>query len=142
MPRIKTTKKHFEIFKIETKKWIQNFGLTDWNVYYSHDKLNGLKAQCKYNLVGRVATLLLSTEYTDDNIECNLRQDIKIAAFHEVCELLLGPLESMVDQRYALGADDVEEERHRIIRRLENFVFTIYKKEYGKSKNANSRKNR
>ncbi|KKM57112.1 hypothetical protein LCGC14_1550870 [marine sediment metagenome] len=139
MPKIKTTRKHFDLFKIEVKKWIQNFGLTDWNVYYSHIKLN-LKAQCKYDLVGRVATLSLSTEYIDDTIEYNIEQDIKMSAFHEVCELLLGPLESMVDQRYALGIDDVEEERHRIIRRLENFVFTIYKKEYGKSKKCQLQK--
>ncbi len=120
--RIKTTKKHFDLFKIETKKWIQNFGLTDWNINYSHVKLKA-RAQCGYNLVGRVVTFSLSTEYIDDTIEYNLEQDIKISAFHEVCELLLGPLESMVDQRYALGVDDVEEERHRIIRRMENYVF-------------------
>ncbi len=142
MPRIKTTEKHFEIFKIEAEKWIRQFGLTEWEVYYSHSNLRGMKAQCKYNLTGRNATISLSTEYVDDIIDYNIESDIKKSAFHEVCELLLGPLESMVEQRYALGADDVREETHRIIRRLENFVSNIYKKEYSKSKYANSRKSR
>ena len=139
MPKIKTTKKQFEIFKIEAERWIRQLGLTEWEVYYSHCKL-GLKAQCKYNLIGRNATISLSTEYIDDSIDYDLESDIKRSAFHEVCELLLGPLESMVVQRYALGADDVREETHRIIRRLENFVSNIYKKEHGKSKKCQLQK--
>lgn len=140
MSRIKTTKKHFEIFKIEAERWIKQLGLTEWEVYYSHSKLGDMKAQCKYNLMGRNATISLSTDYVDDIIDYDIESDIKKSAFHEVCELLLGPLESMVEQRYALGRDDVCEETHRIIRRLENFVFDIYKKEHGKSKKCPQKK--
>ena len=96
--------------------------MTDWNVCFSHTKLEGIKAQCICNLVGRVATLSLSTTYTDDIIDYDIEQDVKKSAFHEVCELLIIPLESMIEQRYALGVDDVREETHRIIRRLENFI--------------------
>ncbi|KKN32530.1 hypothetical protein LCGC14_0812950 [marine sediment metagenome] len=115
--KVKTTKKHFGVFKAEANKWIRNFGLTDWNVCFSHTKLEGIKARCEYNLVGRVATLSLSTTYTDSIIDYDIE-----SAFHEVCELLIIPLESMIEQRYALGVDDVREETHRIIRRLENFI--------------------
>jgi len=121
--KIQTTKEHFEIFKRGADRWIKFFGLTEWEVYYSHKKLNGLKAQCSYNLVARNATLSLSTHYTDGIIDYNLEDDIRQSAFHEVCELLIGPLRSMVEQRFVLGIDDVNEECHRIIRRLENSVF-------------------
>ena len=99
--------------------------MTDWDVYFSHIELGDLKAQCKYDLVGRIATLSLSTAYADDIIDYTIEQDVKKSAFHEVCELLLGPLESMVEQRYALGIDDVREATHRIIRRLENFMLKV-----------------
>lgn len=120
---VKTTKKHFEIFKNEAGKWIRNFGLTDWDITFEHIKMEGIKAQCRYNLVNRTATLSLSTNYSNECIGFDIEYDVKKSAFHEVCELLLCPLETMVEQRYALGVDDVREETHCIVRRLENFVF-------------------
>ncbi|KKL20187.1 hypothetical protein LCGC14_2457950, partial [marine sediment metagenome] len=57
MPRRKTTKKHYELFKSEANFWLKYFGLSEWDVKFCHVKLEGgSKARCTYNLVGRAAT--------------------------------------------------------------------------------------
>ena len=120
---VNVTKENFELFKKECTKWINYFGLKDWQVHYTHAKIERSRAQCCFNCVGRIATMTLNTKWDEINKDFVNDNNIKKTAFHEVCELMLGRLNDMVSQRYELSELDVEEEIHRIIRILENTVF-------------------
>ena len=56
---LKTTKKDFELFKSECKKWIDKLGITGWEIYYTWKDLNGFNAQCEIDWVQKTATLRL-----------------------------------------------------------------------------------
>jgi hypothetical protein len=118
---MKTTKEHFRIFQAECEKWIEFFGLYGWNIHYKHTKIEGCYGQCFYNIVGRVATIELSTDF-DHNHKAILTS-VKETAFHEVCELLLAKLRDLSTGKLSSNYDIVDEEIHSIIRILENKVF-------------------
>ena len=120
---MKITPEHFEIFKKECQKWIEIFGLKNWQINYVHKKLEKARARTSFNCVGGIATIFLNTNWDEDATYYFDVNDIRKSAFHEVCELLLGRLNNMVEQRYALHGEDAEEEVHRIIRILENVLW-------------------
>ena len=120
-----TTKKQFEIFKAETLKWLEFFGLKGWQVHFIHKKTDA-RAKVIFNCVGRIATFILSAEWAEfDGIQFT-DHGIKKCAFHEVCELFLGRLNNMTTQRFNLDELDVEEEIHQIIRTLEHVIFEYH----------------
>ncbi len=117
---MKTTKKDFELFESECKKWIERFGLKCWEICYMHTKLgNDRTAECSYDMMGRTATLSLNTEIDDDMYG---GRSIHRDAFHEVAELLLVRIRVLSMQKRATE-DDIHEEIHSIIRVLENSLF-------------------
>ena len=115
----KTTKKHFEIFKKECEKWIEYFGLKDWDIHYAHREDADNLGTCGYNMVSCHATISLTINWDDDE---PTTVAVKKIAFHEVSELLLARLVSVAHTRSATG-HDIEEATHGIIRRMENSVF-------------------
>ena len=119
-----TTKKQFKIFQDQVIKWLEYFGLKGWQVHFIHKKTDA-RAKLIFNCVGRIATFILSADWSkidDDGIQIT-DHDIRKCAFHEVCELLLGRLNDMAKQRFNLDELDVDEELHHIIRTLENVIF-------------------
>jgi hypothetical protein len=114
----KTTKKDFEVFKSECRKWVKYFGLLDWEITYSNVEDAGSRGSCTVGYTGRLATINLATEwdYKPDESEMNL------TAFHEVCELLTAPLCVIAESRY-VTVSQVEIANHYIIRVLENTLF-------------------
>ena len=117
----KTSKEDFKLFKQECKKWMKIFGLTDWEPYFLHLSKKGSDALagCSFNVVSRGATFHLNKNWADDVVS---DKEIKITAFHEVTELLLGPLNYLSRERY-VAVDQIEEATHAIIRRLENVAY-------------------
>jgi hypothetical protein len=112
-----TTPEEFEQFKAECQKWIQYFGLLDWRVFYEHKKIDEDSFAIAWlsDLENRNVTMTLNLNYRDG-------LDICSTAFHEVCELLLHPLEHIGSCRYA-QPEELEAARHAIIRTLENTVY-------------------
>lgn len=118
---MKTTKKDFEIFRAECEKWIEEFGIKSFEILYDHsDYLKNNKASCTSNSVNRWATLRLNITW--DNYWKLTEENIKRCAFHEVGELLLAPLINCAESRY-ISENEIEEQKHAIIRTLENVVF-------------------
>lgn len=75
-------------------------------------------AWVSWDYVGKIATVGLSVKKCDDdNIE-----DIKRHAFHEICEILLCPLERHAENR-KWNESCYRSEAHNIIRILENTIF-------------------
>ena len=118
---MKTTQKQFEIFKQECEKWIERFGLYGWRFYYQHeDCINNCLAYCIYpnDIQDRVFTIGLTV-----NLKCSYSlADIKRAAFHEVMEAFLHRFEFLANARFP-NSDDIPEEKHNIIRVLENVLW-------------------
>jgi len=54
------------------------------------------------------------------------REEIDKCAFHEVCESLLSELQELISERY-INKKDLPNAVHRVIRRLENSIFDVYK---------------
>jgi hypothetical protein len=124
MPKHETTKKEFELFVTECKKWIDFFGLIDWKVKYEHCVLasSNYADLCVEGLEQRFAVIRLNKKCSPIDREFF---DVKLHAFHEVMELLLYPLSYIGQCRYVLDPCEFGVAVHSIIRTLEN---TIYKK--------------
>lgn len=118
----KITNKQFEIFKKECERWIEYFGLKNWQIHYLLDDIDG-RAEIRYNCQDGIAVIVLAKEW--DEIDDFFVNDtsIKRSAFHEVLELLLGRLTNMASRRYNVDVGDIDEEAHSIIRTLENTIY-------------------
>jgi hypothetical protein len=112
--------KHLSVFRAEATKWMQAFGLVDWEVVIDlTDDFPENRASClASSLEDRCAHLLLTREWDYPPADDELR----MCAFHEVMELLLMNLRSAVDVR---GVDTrlVDQEMHRLIRIFENAIW-------------------
>ena len=113
----KTTKKDFELFKRECEKWIEFFGLKEYRIEFFHEDIGQTRGQ---------------TDDYDHLMVCDIKfpkelhsetdnGKIKMAAFHEVCEVMLIRVRRMADEYYAF--DRVNREIHTIIRKLENSIY-------------------
>lgn len=120
---IQLSEKDFIVFQEEAKKWIEFWGLKDWEVFFKFEHCESLdRAQCWINWRGRICTLVLAKFQPEERTECDIRK----MAFHESCELLLHDMEAIAldeeiphEERKGL----TESYRHAVIRRLENSIF-------------------
>jgi hypothetical protein len=115
------TNKQFKIYKKEAKKWIKHFGLYGWTVKYAINKelLGDGLAGVLPDLDARTVVFLINEEW---GIPPN-KKDIRLVAFHEVCELMLFRLRTLAKARYVQSEFDIDEEIHNIIKILENRMF-------------------
>ena len=117
-----TTKGHFDLFCRRSRVWIKYFGLLDWDVDFFFNKNEEEQgeqlAYCMTNLDGRAATLGLCHNWHETQ---PTRKQINLVAFHEVCELLLSPLNTLSKERF-ITESRIDEARHSVIRRLENTI--------------------
>ena len=119
---MKITQEQFELFKSEIKKWIETFGMKDWQIHFLFEKIDA-RAEVRFNCVSSIAVFVLSTEWDEmDDSWINV-DAIKKTGFHEVCELLLGRLADIANRRHDTTEAGIEEEKHRIIRILENVLW-------------------
>jgi len=119
---MKTTAKHFKIFKTECEKWLNRVGLKNWCVRYYHqdDGDDGTLASTSYHYGSRVANIYLNRTW-NDSIEVS-NYELKQSAFHEVCEILLYPLRYLSESRF-LAHGDIDTEVHNVIRVLESVLW-------------------
>ncbi len=117
-----TNKKHFEVFRKEVLKWIHVFGLLDWDVIVEHGGVDddNNAAECAYNITAKSAIIRLSKTFT--KTEGFTLQDLREAAAHEVCELLLCHFGYLAESRYTTY-EQIETVRHSLIARLLNYLF-------------------
>ena len=117
---VKTTKKDFKLFKKECRKWINFFGLKQWEVKYFHQKC-GNRAEFYTDISGGLCSILLNTRFK--NVYKITKKDIRITAFHEVTEgLLFTNVRSLLFES-GYSRSKIDEVIHPIIRTLENVVF-------------------
>jgi hypothetical protein len=119
------TKEEYKEFVEECKKWIEIFGLKDWKVDYLQEDLEGNWAECRVNGVSNRNVVIVLNKKVNESDEKLI--NIKRTAFHEVVELLIYPLEYLAECRF-LQPEEIIDERHSIIRRLENSLFEMENK--------------
>jgi hypothetical protein len=117
---MKTTPKHFNLFRKEAIYWIKRFGLIGWDITFIHGEQNEDNlASISFNVAGAWCIFYLNTDW-DDNILNNL--EVRKSAFHEVCELMHGKFFVLATSRY-ISEDQLHAASHEIIRILENAFF-------------------
>lgn len=119
---LKTTKRHFDLFVKECKKWIKIFGLFGWEFSYSHNDYPNLNvaAYCIWPDEPAETNFTLGLCVTNDDVITDAY--IRKCAFHEVMEAFLYKMIYLARARY-VHPEEIAEERHHIIRTLERVVF-------------------
>ena len=115
---MKTTKKHFEIFKEECQKWLDKFELNNWDVFYKADSKKGTVAEIITDLDGYIASILFTPDWNDDMRPCN-EDEIRLAAKHEVIHLLLGRVSSIGRTRW-VNKDEMNEAEEELVKHHEH----------------------
>ena len=116
----KTTENHLAIFQREVEKWIDIFGLLEWEVIFKRDDLGPHRAALSPNVEGRSAVFILCDKWNDVNAKLNKAQ-LQFLARHEVCELLLSDLHWMATCRY-VQPEEINSARHTIIGRWMKYM--------------------
>lgn len=119
-----TTDRHFQVFKKECNYWINQLGLKGWDIRYVHQDLAGDSNAAAYfeageDITNRIGTIGLARSDFKRKLT---NEYIKLCAFHEVCELLLHRIQYLAKSRYC-QEEDIDEERHNLIRIMENSIF-------------------
>jgi len=122
----KTTKKHFDLFVSESRKWIDIFGLKAQEIHFKHEDVgNGNIAMCRRDSVARVAKLSLCKTWPVRFIMDLSDENVKLAAFEEVCHIFLYELSSCAYSRFIME-HEIDESEHSIIRTLQSVLYPKY----------------
>lgn len=128
---VKTKLDDFEIFKKECKKWIEVFGMYDWEFKFvpakpDEDDILGerrYKAWVSFDSEAALAVIYFNTMWREyEELELS-EDDIKLSAFHEICEILLADVMRLVHSRMNVCEEDVNLVKHKLIHRFEEVVF-------------------
>ncbi|MCK5608020.1 hypothetical protein KAR91_39435, partial [Candidatus Pacearchaeota archaeon] len=65
MPTVKTTKKDYELFRKEAMKWMQFWGLYDWEISFDFKHAENADATARWSYNDHWAVLTLSDELND-----------------------------------------------------------------------------
>jgi len=120
---LKTTKKHFDLFRKEGSYWLVRLNLRDYDFIFVHVDLEDRNARAwvDISLDGKVVTFGLAEDWgwmePDDYL-------IAKSAFHECCEVMLYKLHHHLTNFYSYKF--VDEMRHEVIRTLEHTMFEDY----------------
>ncbi len=117
---MKTTGKHFNIFRDECERLAKEWQLNNWCIAYEHKKLETNEAQMVRDADDYTATFAFSTEisYGDFKINISLNDYIKELARHEVIHLLLARLGFIGGARWATVKEYVAAEEELVIKLL------------------------
>lgn len=117
----KTTTKDLDIFVDECNRWIAFWGLTEWEIDIERYDIQDAYGQTEANIPARQATISLCEKWPDGKPS---EHTIRDTAFHEICEILLCTLGQMAEGNWCSNGLAVEAERHAIIQRLRNCVWS------------------
>jgi hypothetical protein len=96
----------YKFFCRKCRYWLKQFGITDYTVYFSLDKIQPTPAEVRVDSEGRGLTFVLPMELEDTS-----RQSVDHSAIHEVAHAAVAKLTALAHDRYATekDIDDAEE---------------------------------
>ena len=120
---MKTTKKDFEIFKAEVRRFMDVFELNNWEVAFEHKELKNNNATITPQLGNYKAVITLSTDNDYDKVtsDYSFTEYIKRNALHEVIHLLLSRMSVVGQSRYISNAEQEEAEEELVIKLMHIF---------------------
>lgn len=116
---MKTTEKHFKIFKEECERLIKLWGLTGWKVYYEHTQLQEKYASMSTDLDNQVSSIALNTEWQE--LRPLNDDEIRKVAKHETIHLLLARLSDLGASRY-VSSLELKSAEEDIVHKLEGLL--------------------
>lgn len=108
---MKTTKKHFELFKSRCYFWRERLNLIGVNLEFSLSELKGAHASSVYDYEGYVAHIELGLKLDIEGT--TLEEEIDRLAKHELIHVLTGDVDHCIISRYI-----TEEQGERAIEKL------------------------
>lgn len=114
---MKTTKKHYRIFREECQKLAKKFGLSDWKIYFEHASIPGNRANCTWDIEGYVCTIRLGKDWNT----VPTKRGAKAAAIHEVLHIVTARLGSLARCRY-ISKEEIEIEEERLAHILQRVI--------------------
>jgi hypothetical protein len=112
---MKTTRKDFEAFKAEFRKWQKRLGLADWRACFEHGHTKGCYGEIFTNIQARLATVVFGRAVDRDGV---LGYSPTRTGRHECLEMLLAEIKDIARAR-TFSEDSLDAAVHAIIRRLE-----------------------
>jgi len=112
---VEISRKEFQRFREEFRRWQTKLSLTDWRVDFHFDPLPEDYAQINCCLEGRVAACDLSSQMGERDYQ---HFDVARIARHEALHLATFRLYWLSGQRH-VTASELEEEWESLVRRLE-----------------------
>lgn len=120
---MKKTKKQdpFETFSAEACKWVDYFGLYNWEVNLHTEPFSddNYLAYTMCNVDNKRADIYLALDWGEAEMT---EHALKTTAFHEVCEVLLASIRHIAAERY-INDGQIDGEIHSIIRILTAKIF-------------------
>lgn len=109
---MKTSKKDFEFFVRECKKWERTLELADWDIQYFHEEIkSSSSASTLRDLQGRTASVYLSTDL--DTIS---KDSLALTAKHEMIHILVGRFAGNAFCRFIMEGDLLESEEALVVK--------------------------
>jgi len=127
-----TLNKKINFFKNETRRFMDFFGLHNWDITFAIEEDSDNEASCWSSSIedlnsNRTITIAYEVEWLKQ--ENNLKV-ISKTAFHEVMEIMLMKLRLFAENKTLLVTErEIDDEVHNIIRIFENRIFDKLSKE-------------
>ena len=115
---MKTPKAKFELFQSEVVRWIEEFGLYDWDIDIELGSFTADAGDAEINYYAKYAKIKLGDNLSTENLTDT---EIKRTAFHEVFHVVLAGLYIRAKDRHWSNME-YEIEEHSIINRIHNVI--------------------
>ena len=119
-----TTEEDFQFFKSEALRFMELFGIKDWEVFFTHEnEYPDDRAWVLFKANAHIARISLNKDWSRQDLIDQIKPELlSRAAFHEVCHLFFSRIETLAESRY-LQAEDIYSEIHRLIVSLEEILW-------------------
>ena len=118
---MKTTNKHFELFKKECNYWLDKLKLDDFEANYYHENISYNKADASVSADYKYRRADFTFSIDDFDKDTFNDEYIKNTAKHEVLHLLVGEMKDLAQDRYIIK-DEIIKADERLIRKLEKLL--------------------
>jgi hypothetical protein len=116
---MKVTKTQFNLFCSEFRRWVEKFGLHEWELRFFLEDIGSNLASINADYLGRICKISFTKEWNDLMVLDDTQ--IKECAKHEAIELLTDDMGTMAYCRF-VTLDEIQAARHTLVRRLEKLL--------------------
>ncbi len=116
---MKVTKTQFNLFCSEFKRYVEKFGLLEWELRFFLEDIGKVLSQILPDHLGRICKVSFTENWVD--LLPLTDAQIKETAKHEAIELLIADPYTMAVCRFVTDSE-IETVMHTLVRRLEKLI--------------------